>query len=495
MIQYDAGQYSICFAFHCRGSVFPKACIPSALCAFVSVVLHRLFLWYPDLTILLACSEEETKVLSGFWFILGFLVVFRSQQSYARWVDGATFLNRLRAEWFNSYSSLMAFCNNDPKKQDEVSKFKHQVVRLFSLLHGCALHQVSHTEKVLFETLDVNGMDKERIQYLMSSPDRCEICLQWIQRLIIESEQKGTIKVAPPILSRVFNELGNGIANLATARKIKDYPIPYPLAQMMVLMLLFHAFVFPVLSAATVTSPVWCGVITFVVIFSYWSIHYIAVELEMPFGDDANDLPLVLMQQDMNRSLSALIDYRSQEVPKFNYSPNVHEPLDTKVKDFNRWSFVSHDSCLPCPEQCEADQGEAPLAVAAAAAASATLAATGAATAAAPPPAPPPAPAPEAKQVTPSIAAVETKQLPPQQNASDELIKSLSAMLQERAGQIVQQMQALQDRQMAALERILAEAAPKPMQGRALPGPDPPIPLAAGAGCCSYKAAGTQGYA
>ena len=47
------------------------------------------------------------------------------------------------------------------------------------------------------------------------------------------------ILVAPPILSRVYNQLGNGIVNLNNARKITSFPIPFPLAQMITLTSLF----------------------------------------------------------------------------------------------------------------------------------------------------------------------------------------------------------------------------------------------------------------
>merc|ERR1711865_503002 len=108
----------------------------------------------------------------------------------------------------------------------------------------------------------------DSLEFMQDAHDRCEIVLQWIQRLIVEANAAETIKVAPPILSRVYNQLGNGIVNLNNARKITDFPIPFPLAQM----------------------------VTFMLVFAFWSINYIAVELEMPFGDDTNDLPLSEMQ-------------------------------------------------------------------------------------------------------------------------------------------------------------------------------------------------------
>jgi len=125
--------------------------------------------------------------------------------------------------------------------------------------------------------------------------------------------------------------------NLNNARKIKEFPIPFPLAQMIMVMLFFHAIITPIICAATVQTTFWAAVITFMVTFSYWSILYIAVELEMPFGDDKNDLPLKSMAEDMNKSLKALVrNPLAQKVPAFGFVQDVHEQLGMKVINLDK---------------------------------------------------------------------------------------------------------------------------------------------------------------
>merc|ERR1719453_1685226 len=120
------------------------------------------------------------------------------------------------------------------------------IARLFSLLYASALEQVTTMDYAVFEVLDLNGFDLETL-YSLKSPecgglanDRCEVVLQWIQKLIVQSDEAEIIKVAPPILSRVYNELAHGIVNLANARKITEFPIPFPFAQMVTFMLCCH---------------------------------------------------------------------------------------------------------------------------------------------------------------------------------------------------------------------------------------------------------------
>lgn len=349
MIIYDPGYWGIAFIFQRTGSIFPKAMAFAVPLALFSSALHYTLNHTEhggQVSAALGLYDLDTDAFRAFNFVLGFLIVFRSQQAYSRWWEGGTLLQQLRGEWFNSFSCLVAFCNAHSDKREDVAKFQQQLVRLFSLLYGCALTQVSEMEVNFFELINLDGMGAESLKFLQTCPDKCEIALQWIQRLIVESEMNETLKIAPPILSRVYNELGNGIVNLNNARKIKEFPIPFALAQMIMVMLIFHAICTPLVCAATVKTTAWAGIITFVVTSCYWSLLYIALELEMPFGDDANDLPLKEMATDMNTSLLQLLKPFASAVPSFEY---VHGT------SLQAWSVdldgdLSEQACTRCVE-------------------------------------------------------------------------------------------------------------------------------------------------
>merc|ERR1719174_3345162 len=97
---------------------------------------------------------------------------------------------------------------------------------------------------------------------------------------------------------------------------------------MITVMLLFHWVVTAAVCATVVKTRFFAAVLSFVVVFSFWSINYIAVELEMPFGDDPNDLPLHDMQSDLNKSLVCLMQKSAQVCPAFRYNP-VHSTFRT----------------------------------------------------------------------------------------------------------------------------------------------------------------------
>eukprot|EP00930_Biecheleria_cincta_P084161 TRINITY_DN7364_c1_g2_i1.p1 TRINITY_DN7364_c1_g2~~TRINITY_DN7364_c1_g2_i1.p1 ORF type:complete len:556 (-),score=102.33 TRINITY_DN7364_c1_g2_i1:173-1840(-) len=336
MIDYEEGKWGPLFSL--KGSVLMKAAkwaVPFAfLTAGIGVVIRAVDGgWQPYFQ-----NMGIADRLRDFSFILGFLIVFRSQQAYSRWWEGGTLLQQLRGEWFNAFSSLLAFSNTDPRMQYEVQRFQHQLVRMMSMLYANALKQVSAMTDNAFELIEIDGFDQDSLEFMMESHDACEIVLQWVQRLIVEANSKDVIKIAPPILSRVYNQLGNGIVRLNNARKIREFPIPFPLAQMVAIMLLVHSFVTAFVCAVSVDSPALASVFCFSVVLAFWSIHYIAVELEQPFGDDPNDLPLHDMMtefhfdQDFHTKLSTartdLEAYVTSLVASGKGQKRVKKPMD-----------------------------------------------------------------------------------------------------------------------------------------------------------------------
>merc|ERR1719203_1263292 len=76
--------------------------------------------------------------ISGFVTILGFMVVFRSNQAWSRFWEGFTLVRTARGQWFNAASSLFAFCSRKPEKAQAVQAFQELIASLMSLLFATA---------------------------------------------------------------------------------------------------------------------------------------------------------------------------------------------------------------------------------------------------------------------------------------------------------------------------------------------------------------------
>jgi len=175
-----------------------------------------------------------------------------------------------------------------------------------------------------FEILNTEGMDRSALSYLKHADNRCEVIISWLQKLIVQNLQDDVLQVPAPIVTRAFQEISRGMVNLNNVKKIREFPFPFPYAQMITLMLMMHWVITPVASCLIIDDIVWAAVLTFVTVFAFWSINYIAEEIEMPFGDDINDLPIADMQKDMNQSLFVLLQRGSQIPPVFRFRRSAH---------------------------------------------------------------------------------------------------------------------------------------------------------------------------
>jgi len=128
-----------------------------------------------------------------------------------------------------------------------------------------------------------------------------------IQSVITKGLDDGILKIPPPILSRVYQTLSRGFVNLLNAKKIADTRFPFPYAQLITILLFMHLIFMPLFMSALVPSRIWAPFLTFVPLFVMFSINFVGVELENPFGTDANDLPLDHFQGEMNKCLMMLL--------------------------------------------------------------------------------------------------------------------------------------------------------------------------------------------
>lgn len=124
------------------------------------------------------------------------------------------------------------------------------------------------------------------------------------------------IVVAPaPIVSRVFQELGNGTANVHKMAVISITDMPRPYSTMLTSLLTIHILYTSVIASSLVESVVYMLFVVFLSVAGFWCINFIAVEIEHPFGDDVNDIDVHKAQEALNHRLMILLDKRSYHQP------------------------------------------------------------------------------------------------------------------------------------------------------------------------------------
>jgi len=301
---------------------------------------------------------NDNAAWSGFSFLVGFLIVFRTSQAYNRFWDGCTATHRMRAEWFDGCSAVVAFCKHSQAASEVVHDFQCQLVRLFSMLHAVALAEIEdsngkckHIESVhafRYPLIDVGGVDSESLAVTKESEAKVELIFQWIQQHIVENISTGVLNIPPPILSRAFQEVANGMVAFHDAMKISYVPFPFPYAQVCDTLLMLHWVLVPFVVSQWVNKAWWAATFAFVQVFILWSLSFIALELENPFGMDANDIDAKHMQTELNLQLMLLLRDTTQRTPKSNRGYISREVFEEKTSSVNsrRKAVCFHDVWL-----------------------------------------------------------------------------------------------------------------------------------------------------
>lgn len=351
MIYYDSHK---CLTFcKVRGSIFPKAVLwamPSA----VSAYLMKLFGLFDLKSVASDFPSGSGTIYSGFTFVLGFVLVFRTSQSYIRYWSAATAAHSMRAEWLDACASLIAFVQSSKKPKKDINVFAHTTVRLFGLMHAMALEEIASLEDENFPLLDIQGLEKEQLMVLTSEAAqgrKVEIVCQWIKMLIISAIEDGLLTTPPPILTRVFQELGTGLVHYHEAVQVVIWPFPFPYAQMSAVMIFLYMLVTPLVINLWAQQAWYCGIATLISVVCMKGIDMIAIELENPFGDDPNDLPCFEMHHDMNRDLALLVNPATWSVPKLGASARMTYDGLVALNEDNRLSLDQYHKKLQSAER------------------------------------------------------------------------------------------------------------------------------------------------
>jgi len=280
-------------------------------------------------------SDDLYKILSN---ILGFLLVFHTSQAYNRYMSGITLVLQMMGDYTDVMSLLVAFARtSSAASRADVDKFTKTATALISLLFMYSLAELEESTKeehssedgkiigkhaYKYEVLDMQGIDDETLRYIIASPCKVETICQMLQTLIGDHHRRGILDTPPPLMTRVFQELGNGVLKFHEALKFRHAPFPFTYSAVMDMLLFIYWCSTPIMIASWTAGFTSCAVSTFIVIFAIFSLNGIAGTLENPFGNDLSDMDGNALCHEFNTKLKALLETLT------------HPPLRQMDRDF-----------------------------------------------------------------------------------------------------------------------------------------------------------------
>lgn len=155
--------------------------------------------------------------------------------------------------------------------------------------------------------LVIGGVSNSEILFLQKARGphaKAQLAIGWLKEFIIREHLEGSLGgVHSAIISRMVQFLSDGNMFYHEARKIMYIPFPFPHAQLTTFFTVVMVFTVPFLMDQY-TNVIWLGsVLSFLTTTCLVGLHEVARELENPFRNVPNEIPLCTLHATYNETL------------------------------------------------------------------------------------------------------------------------------------------------------------------------------------------------
>lgn len=355
MIEYDQRTFAGFYVLvQCAGSVYNRrVMIPSCLSCFLLITKKVAAEFFYDV----GHAFNHPFPYQFFAFLLGFIIVFRTNLTYSRFWQGRTAIELMSSKW--SDVALQSLVFDAPTAISSLEdrahcNFMRQLLSSLSLLHAVSLASLGDGMNEL-QILD--GLNQQQVLTAMnraqSVNQEVAVALQWVQVLLTERMKSGGLKMDPPILSRVFQELSTGHLGYRNAQRIHHTPFPFPYVQLISTSLFFLVPLSAMMMDKYIVTWYWSVSFCFISVSAFFAVNEVAIELEDPFGSDTNDLPMEAYQREFNERLLMLSHAYSPEFRSPGFDPRYSIRGKTMSIKADKRLLVGAGIRLPTqPEPC-----------------------------------------------------------------------------------------------------------------------------------------------
>ena len=290
-------------ALQVRGSVIPSIWPRVLLCGGFGVFISLLHFFNLPVSMPILSSIVPS-------IVMGLLLVFRTNTAYERFWEGRKFWGTLINNVRNLARQIwVAIEEKDP--QDIA--IKKSVLRLLpAFAVAMKLHLRQEPINPELEPL-MSPAQYQKLKSMNNPP--LEIAF-WIEDYLHEQYERNCLDVYQ--LTGMNQLLNSMIDVLGGCERILKTPIPLAYSIHLKQLLLLYCLALPF---QMVKDLSWgTGLVVALISFTLFGIEEIGLEIENPFGHDANDLPLTNICATMQRNIDDLI----------SLSPSVHEQVKDK---------------------------------------------------------------------------------------------------------------------------------------------------------------------
>ena len=275
MIEYDNKNWlKLLFTF--KGSIIPR--IAPRLLIFI-VIAGILSYLHVEKIINLKLAPTPWTIVG---VALGLLLVFRTNTAYDRFWEGRKSWGGLVNATRNMAVNVISYMSSD---HAESLKTKEKIIKLL-IVFAKLMKQRLREEKQFSEV--ETYLDKKELEILNKSVHPPVSVIAMIAKQLYKAYKLGMVAVQHVAIMN--NNLNNLMNELGACERIRYTPVP--IAYVLHLKRFLYLFCLTLPISLIDSFGYWSIAIVTLVAYAFIGIEEIGVEIEDPFGDDPNDLPL-----------------------------------------------------------------------------------------------------------------------------------------------------------------------------------------------------------
>lgn len=219
---------------------------------------------------------------------LGLLLVFRTNASYDRFWEGRKLWGGMVNECRNLVRSASLHLQDDPFLLFRLTRW----TAIFPWAAASVLRGDSDMGPIIAE------LNPEDVEKLKASPHPALHAAQQMTQCVVHSHVSDIIKAA------LENNIQLLVDYIGGCERIRKTPLPFAYVVHLRRALVVYCFTLPF---ALVDSYGWFTIIDILLVaYTFFGIEEIGVEIEGPFGHDANDLPMQDICETIHNNVYAL---------------------------------------------------------------------------------------------------------------------------------------------------------------------------------------------
>ncbi|WP_292008763.1 bestrophin family ion channel [Chryseobacterium sp.] len=223
-------------------------------------------------------------------FVLSLLLVFRTNTAYDRWWEGRKLWGKLVNDTRNFSIKISNILADDRKDAEQIARY----LKFFP--HFLAKHLSKESTRLALDE-DYTELEKS---FKHHGPS--EIIMHLTHKL---NQLKKEGKISDMEMVYLDPQLSGFLDVCGGCERIKNTPIPYSYSSFIKKFIILYVFALPI--AYVITIGYFMIPLTVFVFYVLMSLELIAEEIEDPFNNDENDIPMEALAQNIEKSVQKTI--------------------------------------------------------------------------------------------------------------------------------------------------------------------------------------------